>query len=355
MAGTAGARLAYEITRAGGLGVLGGEHSLASATGYIQLCEQIEEFQNQHQHFQQQQQQRRRGGDIHIGCNHMRAPLCIGFISHSCLNDKRGWDRLESILIEQRPKAVQFLAPHIVHHPERRHVDNIHFAQSYGAKVVVQVGTFRDAQQALQAGVDALIVQGQEREHASNATLALALDILAYRESNPIIFSTTTPSHPISNIPILATGGIMDARSMAAMMAAGLDGVVMDERFQNAVMGATNASDDTIGTQTCNPRQSTYGSEHVWTDDDSVGAFRNDAYRQWVDRSNELEFESKRKDSDLTQSYHPAVFDGKPDIDSWVLAGHGSGRIYNFVRGICQEAADILKSTPRRLFGQVEI
>jgi hypothetical protein len=86
-----------------------------------------------------------------------------------------------------------------------------------------------------------------------------------------------------------------------------------------------------------------------------VGAFRTDTTRQWDDRSSEFEFELKRKTSDLTQSYHQAMFDGNSDIDSSVFVGQGSGRIYNAVRELGQEDADILKSTPRRLFDQVEI
>jgi NAD(P)H-dependent flavin oxidoreductase YrpB (nitropropane dioxygenase family) len=371
MAGIAGARWAYEVTRAGGLGFLGGEHALASANGYMQLCDQMEEFQNQHHHYQQQQQHYR-GDDIRVRCNHVHSPpLCIGFISHSCLKEKRGWDRLESILIERRPKAVQFFAPYTVHHPEKSHIHNIRFAQSYGAKVVVQVDTLRDAQQALHAGVDALIVQRTEtcdhdirREYGINTTLALALEILAYRASEP----TTSSRCPISNIPILAGGGIVDARSMAAMMAAGLDGVALGPRmfasykakggnkgFRNALLDAANSSNDTIGNVTLDQIDRSYCSEQSWLEPyNSVGALGNDTTPQWDGRSNELNLKSERTDSGPTQSNHQAMLDDNPDIGP-VLAGQDMGRICSLVREISQEAADILKNTPRRLFDQVEI
>ncbi|CAI0375810.1 unnamed protein product [Linum tenue] len=84
----------------------------------------------------------------------------------------------------------------------RELVDRAHAA---GVKVVPQVGTVEGARKAVEAGVDAIIVQGRE-----------------------------AGGHVIGQnkgIPVIAAGGIVDARGYVAALALGAQGICLGTRF----------------------------------------------------------------------------------------------------------------------------
>jgi enoyl-[acyl-carrier protein] reductase II len=93
-----------------------------------------------------------------------------------------------------------------------------------GAGVVVYhaVATLRAAQKAVDAGVDGLIVEGAESAGVRNPDEVHSFALLqAVREK--------------VDVPIVAAGGIVDGRGMAAAFALGAEGVTMGTRFVASV------------------------------------------------------------------------------------------------------------------------
>ncbi len=95
------------------------------------------------------------------------------------------------------------------------YVDRAHAA---GAKVVDQVGSVEAAQRSARAGVDAIIAQGVEAGgHIAGTVTTLALV--------PRVVDAVAPT------PVIAAGGIVDARGLVAALALGAEGVVLGTRL----------------------------------------------------------------------------------------------------------------------------
>ncbi|MCO5579459.1 hypothetical protein L7F22_033314 [Adiantum nelumboides] len=93
-------------------------------------------------------------------------------------------------------------------------------AHAAGVKVIHQVGSVAAAEKAAAAGVDALIVQGVEAGgHVINREGLLSL--------LPAVVDVLRGT----NIPIIAAGGIADARGYVAALALGAQGVCLGTRF----------------------------------------------------------------------------------------------------------------------------
>jgi enoyl-[acyl-carrier protein] reductase II len=87
-----------------------------------------------------------------------------------------------------------------------------------GIRVLHVVGTLRAARKAADAGVDGLVVEGVEGGGFKNKLGASTMVIL------PLVASSV-------DLPIVAAGGICDARSMAAAFVLGAEGVQMGTRM----------------------------------------------------------------------------------------------------------------------------
>jgi enoyl-[acyl-carrier protein] reductase II len=91
-------------------------------------------------------------------------------------------------------------------------------AHAAGIAVLLQVGSVDAALRAKQAGVDVIIAQGAEAGgHVAGQVSTMVL--------LPRIVDAVAPT------PVLAAGGIADARGLAAALCLGADGVVMGTRF----------------------------------------------------------------------------------------------------------------------------
>ena len=175
VAGAATARLASEVSLAGGLGSLG-----ASWTELDVLRERVQS----------------------IGRTTDR-PFCVNLVL-----DFEQDERLE-VALEERAPIVSFsfaLRPELVAR-----------ARAGGARVLVQVGSGEAARAAADAGADALIVQGVEAGGHVQGVVGL-LPLLA--EARRAV-----------SLPVLAAGGIGDPASARAALAAGAFAVVMGTRF----------------------------------------------------------------------------------------------------------------------------
>ncbi|XP_048424584.1 (3aS,4S,5R,7aS)-5-hydroxy-7a-methyl-1-oxo-octahydro-1H-indene-4-carboxyl-CoA dehydrogenase isoform X1 [Pyrus x bretschneideri] len=93
-------------------------------------------------------------------------------------------------------------------------------AHQSGVKIVPQVGSLEEAKKAIHAGVDAIIVQGREAgghvigQDALISLLPKVVDLVGDRD-----------------IPLIAAGGIVDARGYVAALALGAQGICLGTRF----------------------------------------------------------------------------------------------------------------------------
>ncbi|XP_021658277.2 uncharacterized protein LOC110648369 [Hevea brasiliensis] len=93
-------------------------------------------------------------------------------------------------------------------------------AHQAGVKVAPQVGSFEDAKKAISVGVDAIIVQGREAgghvigQESLISLLPRVVDLVSDHD-----------------IPVIAAGGIVDARGYVAALALGAQGVCLGTRF----------------------------------------------------------------------------------------------------------------------------
>lgn len=181
MAFVAGGALAAAVSRAGGLGLIGGGYG---DRGWIEDQFAI-------------------AGDMPIGC---------GFISFA-LDDQP--DLLETVLMLQ-PRALflSFADP----------APFLATVRKAGVPVICQVQTFRDACHAIDLGVDVVVAQGGDAggHGQSRGTMAFVPEVadeIARRRSETLL---------------CAAGGIADGRGLVAAIALGADGVVVGTRFWGA-------------------------------------------------------------------------------------------------------------------------
>lgn len=174
MGNTAGAALASAVSRAGGLGLIGG--------GYADRGWVAKELE---------------AADL--------TQVGIGFITWAI----RGREEVFEQAMARKPRAV-FLSfgdpsPYL---PAIRAV---------GSAFICQVQTVADAERAATLGADVIVAQGTEAggHGASRGTLALV----------PAVVDAVSP------IPVLAAGGISDGRGIAAALALGAQGAVIGTRF----------------------------------------------------------------------------------------------------------------------------
>lgn len=113
-------------------------------------------------------------------------------------------------LAAQNAKVVDFYHGAV----DARLVEIVH---NHGTLAGWQVGSLADAEAAVEAGVDLLIVRGVEgggRMYGTESLWPLLAEVV-----------------DTVDVPVLAAGGIGDSRGMAAALAAGADGVRMGTRF----------------------------------------------------------------------------------------------------------------------------
>lgn len=205
MGGRAGGLLAGEVTRAGGLGLIG-------AARY-NTPEWLD-------------------AEVRVARDIGGGPIGFGLMTWSLADD----DTLLGAVLEHRPQVVSLSfgdpAPY---------VERVHEA---GALVVSQINTLDDLRVVEAAGVDAVVAQGHEAGgHTGRiGTLPLLQEVL---ES--------------TSLPVLAAGGIATGRGLAAVLAAGAEGAFVGT--------ALLASPETVGPEYARAKLVEAGSaDTVYTD-----------------------------------------------------------------------------------------
>jgi nitronate monooxygenase len=300
MAFAAGGRLAAAVTRAGGLGLIGG--------GYGDAAWIEEQF--------------REAGNARVGG---------GFITWSMAQTPQ----LLGAMLAHKPAAV-FLS----FGDPRPFSGAISASQ---ATLICQVQSVADCRIALEAGAEVIVAQGTEAggHGARRATFTLVPEIadLLARESPDTL--------------LCAAGGIADGRGLAAALALGADGVVVGTRFWAAEEALVHANVQaagiaTSGDETLRTRVTDIIRRKDWPKPFDIRVARNAFIEQWHGREAEL--------SDVLESeierYNAAAQAGDADVAA-VIVGEGIGLIdaiepaETIVARMVNEAVDVLKSTAR--------
>ncbi len=303
MAGTATGKLAAAVSEAGGFGMIGG----TNPDGASWLRKQIR-----------------------LARSLTARPFGVGFISS--FPDTA---ELTRVALEEGVAAINhsfadptpFVAP----------------AHAAGVKVFVQVQTLKQAITAARAGVDVIIAQGGEAGGHAGALGTFAL--------LPAVVDAVAP------VPVVAAGGIADGRGLAAALLLGAQGAWMGTRFvtsqewggasweQEAVLAAT--ADDTVQT-----RLYDLIAERPFPAANPDRMLRNAFIDRWSGHEAEIPAHRAALQAEVTAGNERADL-----AVAGVSAGVSAGLITSarpageIVRGIVQEAEDLLRERPRLLLG----
>ncbi|MGW5253538.1 NAD(P)H-dependent flavin oxidoreductase [Streptomyces sp. NPDC004012] len=295
----ADARLARAVTESGGLGLLGG--------GYGNRAWLQREFE--------------RAADADVGC---------GFITWS-MAQRPG---LLEFVLEQRPAAV-FLS----FGDPRPFADRIRAA---GVPLMCQASNRAQAEQALEAGADVLIAQGGE---AGGHGLGIRSTFTLVPEVADLVRDQSPDTL------ILAAGGIVDGRGLAAALALGADGVVVGSRLWAAeeaavdpraqARGIAASADDTV-------RTSIYDivRRKAWPQEYNGRLLRNDFVDRWHGNEDDL----RRHLATAEAAFSKAVEDGDFDVANMIV-GEGIGLVRNVLptATITEQMMDEASGVLRRL------
>ncbi len=180
-----------------------------------------------------------------------------------------------SVLIEERVALAIFFWTL----PKREHVDRL---KQDGIKTWVQIGGVAEAEQAAKLGVHGLVVQGAEAGGHNRAEASIMTLFPRIRRRFP-------------TLPLLAAGGIVDGKTMAAALVLGADAVWCGSRFlASQEADAHHAYKERVVSADVGDTAilSVYGPE--WPDQ-PVRAIVNDGARQAIGRESEAVLEAKGK------------------------------------------------------------
>lgn len=274
MGAATGGKLAAAVSQAGGLGLIG--------AGYGDADWMAREFD--------------------LAGN---APVGVGFITWSLARQPR----LLDLALERQPLAVMLSFG-----------NPLPFAAAIkgaGAKLICQVQSVAQAQEAAQAGADLIVAQGSEAggHGASRGTLALV----------PAVVDAVTP------IPVAAAGGVADGRGLAAALMLGAAGALMGTVFYAteeclAPAAAKRRVVEAGGDDTLRTTVFDIVRGYDWPAHYTGRAIGNDFARRWHGREGEL----ARAVSTERESYAKAAAAGDMDT-AVVFAGEGIDLIHEIV------------------------
>jgi nitronate monooxygenase len=215
-------------------------------------------------------------------------------------------------------------------------------AHDQGALVLCQVRTVGEAERAAVAGVDVIVAQGTEAGGHTGRVSTLPLV--------PAVVDAVAP------LPVVAAGGIGDARGIAAALVLGADGVWLGTRFEATPEAAVGGSfrerlvaastDDTVLTETFD-----LAIKMDWPAGIAMRALRNRFTDEWHGREDEVRAWSQER-SDEYRTY------GFFSPDQGVMpAGESVGVVTtvepagDIVRRLAAEAEAILRDRPADLLG----
>jgi nitronate monooxygenase len=279
MALVCGGTLAAAVSRAGGLGVMGGGYA-----GTVGDGPGLEE-------------QYRMAGNTPIG---------IGFITWAAESNPGAVDWA----IEKRPKCL-FLSFGSPKNLARKALDA-------GVPVFCQTQTMAHVREALDAGASVIVAQGAEAggHGGRRSTLPFV----------PEVADLLAKNYP--EVLLLAAGGIADGRGLAASLTLGADGVLVGSRFWAAEEALTapaaaaraiaSDGDQTVRTTALDSLRGV-----PWPAEFSFRVMRNRLMDEWAHRENEAAADFGA----MKQSYNEARLRGDLDIAATIV-GEAVGLIH---------------------------
>jgi nitronate monooxygenase len=219
-------------------------------------------------------------------------------------------------------------------------------AKNAGAKVICQVQSMKAAREAVAAGADVLVAQGNEAGGHTGTMNLLPL------------LNDVVEAYP--DIPVMAAGGIASGRALASVLAAGADGAWLGTAFL-ATRELTDVSDaykkaivdsageDTVYTSVFDIIQVKAMGIPPWPKGIAERVRRNDLIDRWHGREDAL----RESVDDAIQELAASRERG----DSPVLMGQGAGAITTIrsaaevVESICGDAERILRERAQSILG----
>lgn len=207
MFGTATSAMAAAVTKAGGFGIIGGGFDVAPGSSQLKTFDA--EFGK---------------AAAALGVTEGQTlPVGMGFITfHPSF--KHILETLPPILEKYRVAAVWLAFPEKVTHAEAiRGLKET--GKDWGLKVFVQVGNVEVAREAARQGADIIVAQGIDAGGHQWAQGAGVISLV------PEVRDMLDAEFKGQDIALIAAGGIVDGRGVAAALALGAEGVVMGTRF----------------------------------------------------------------------------------------------------------------------------
>jgi nitronate monooxygenase len=289
--------LAAAVSKAGGLGLIGG--------GYGDGDWLQREFAA--------------AGNTRIGC---------GFITWSLAKQPQLLDRA----LDHAPAAIMLSFGDVSPFAGRIH--------AAGAKLICQVQTLAQAREAAAAGADIIVAQGTEAggHGAARGTMTLVPEIV----------------DALPELPVIAAGGIADGRGLAAALMLGAEGVLMGTRFYASREAAGPAEAkrrilDVGGDDTLRSIVFDISRRNVWPAPYNGRVIRNAHAAKWFGREAEL---TENIDAEAGR-YAAARAAGDFDTAA-VIAGEAAGLIHDLpdageiVARVVAQAEGLLNKGARR-------
>jgi nitronate monooxygenase len=295
MGGVAGGRLAAAVTRAGGLGLIGG--------GYGDADWLDREFVA--------------AGNARIGC---------GFITWSMARQPHLLD------------AVLAHAPAVLMLSFGDPAPFVPAIRAAGSKLICQVQTMAHTRAALDAGADIVVAQGTEAggHGAVRATLTLVPEVadLLARESPDTV--------------LVAAGGIADGRGLAAALMLGADGVMLGSRLWATPESLIHPNHQTAalaanGDATVRQIAADIARGYDWPDEFTGRVLTTDFVREWHGR----DADQRAQAESARPAYLAAVAEGRTQ-QAGVFVGEAIGLMQDvqpaaaIVEAIVGQAAGLL-------------
>jgi nitronate monooxygenase len=238
-------------------------------------------------------------------------PVGIGFISHL--------DETADLAAAALAEGVRVIA-----HSFADPTPFVAPAHDAGALVLCQVRTVAEAERAAAAGVDVIVAQGTEAGGHTGRVSTLPLV--------PAVIDAVAP------LPVVAAGGIGDARGIAAALVLGAEGVWLGTRFEATPEALVSrdfrqrivaaGTDDTVLTETFD-----LAIRMPWPDGIAIRALRNRFTDEWHGRE------------DAVRAWPPERADEYRSGDYLFSRDYGAtpaGESVGVVRGV-EPAADLVR------------
>jgi nitronate monooxygenase len=276
-------RLAGAVSKAGGLGLIGGGYGVA---GW-------------------REREVAAAGNTRVGC---------GFITWSLAKQPALLNRA----LDHAPAAIMLSFGDV--NPFAGKV------RAAGSKLICQVQTLKQARAAADAGADIIVAQGTEAggHGAARGTMTLVPEVV----------------DALPNVPVVAAGGIADGRGLAAAMMLGAEGILMGTRFYASQEGVVHEEAKrrvvaASGDDTLRGRVIDIVRAKDWPAPYNIRTLRNAYSDRWHGRESDL---TRSLDVE-TPRYMAARAAGDFDT-AFVVSGEALGLIHDL-----PEAGDIVART----------